>query len=302
MPSGKETSDLGQRSFTGLYITATPIGNLGDLSPRAQLTLEKADLIACEDTRHTGLLLSRLGITTKMVSYHDHSDDKVVQRLVSAMQKGLVVALVSDAGTPLISDPGYTLVAACHKADIPVTAIPGASAVLSGLAASGLPTDRFYFAGFLPNSSKKRMDLLVSLAPIASTIVFYESPKRIIASLAAMVELYPDRQAVIGRELTKLHECFYRGTVAQLHDQLKDQALKGELVLMLEPLDQSRQLTDTNIVDMLTVALNDGMSRRDAVAEIANNTGRAKKDVYSIALTLKMNRDKSTAKDCPHCQ
>ena len=293
MPSGKETSDLGQRSFTGLYITATPIGNLGDLSPRAQLTLEKADLIACEDTRHTGLLLSRLGITTKMVSYHDHSGDKVVQRLVSAMQKGLVVALVSDAGTPLISDPGYTLVAACHKADIPVTAIPGASAVLTGLAASGLPTDRFYFAGFLPNSSKKRMDLLVSLAPIASTIVFYESPKRIIASLAAMVELYPDRQAVIGRELTKLHECFYRGTVAQLHDQLKDQALKGELVLMLEPLDQSRQLTDTNIVDMLTVALNDGMSRRDAVAEVANNTGRAKKDVYSIALTLKMSRDKN---------
>ena len=287
MPSGKDTSELSQRAFQGLQVTATPIGNLGDLSPRARLALENADMIACEDTRHTGMLLARYGITSKLVAYHDHSGEQVVRRLVDAMQKGKTVTLVSDAGTPLISDPGYKLVAACRAVGVPVTSIPGPSAVLAGLAASGLPTDRFYFAGFLPNSSKKRLDLLTSLLPITSTLVFYESPKRITATLAAMATLYPDRQAVVARELTKLHEEFYWGTVAKLHDDLKDQTLKGELVLMLGPLDQREELNDDDIAMMLTRALEDGMSRRDAVAMVANNTGHAKKDVYGIALSLK---------------
>lgn len=291
MPSGKETSvfknpSRDQRAFQGLQITSTPIGNLGDLSPRAQATLENADLIACEDTRHTGLLLSRLGVSTQMVPYHDHSGDHVIDRLIKAMKSGKTVTLVSDAGTPLISDPGYRLVAACREHDIPVTSIPGPSAILAALAASGLPTDRFYFAGFIPTSSKKRMDMLTSLLPITATLIFYESPKRIAATLKTMVELYPERQVVVARELTKLHEEFYRGTVQSLYHEMEGQTLKGELVLMLGPLEQSEKLTNDDLAEMLTRALSDGMSRRDAVTTVASNTGHAKKHVYSIALGL----------------
>ena len=302
MPSGKESSDidqqdpaasaqprgeLPQRPFQGLQITATPIGNLGDLSPRAKKALEHADLIACEDTRHTGMLLSRLGITTKMVPYHDHSGDHVIRRLVAAMESGKTVTLVSDAGTPLISDPGYKLVVACRKAGIPVTSVPGPSAMLAALASSGLATDRFYFAGFLPSSSKKRRDLLVSLQPLTCTMIFYESPKRILATLADMASITPDREAVLARELTKLHESFYWGTVQGLHDQLIDTPLKGELVLMLGPMkDHDDSYDDNELAAMLQRALDDGMSRRDAVTLVTSTTGHAKKHVYGIALGL----------------
>ena len=274
-------------SFKGLAVTATPIGNLGDLTPRAQNILATADIIACEDTRHTGLLLSRLGITPKkLVAYHDHSKDHVIKGLIDAMAKGKTVALVSDAGTPLISDPGYRLVSACIKANIPVTPLPGASAVLSALAASGLPTDRFYFGGFLPQSGKKKRDLLESLSVIPSTLVFYESPKRLAATLEVMIDLYPERQAVVARELTKLHESFYYGTVISLYQDLKDQSLKGEAVLMLGPLEQDQNISEDDIEQRLIRALADGYSRRDASQMIAEQTGLAKKDIYKIAISL----------------
>ena len=274
-------------SFKGLAVTATPIGNLGDLTPRARDMLATADIIACEDTRHTGLLLSRLGITPKkLAAYHDHSKDHVITGLVDAMAGGKTVALVSDAGTPLISDPGYRLVSACIKAKIPVTPLPGASAVLSALAASGLPTDRFYFGGFLPQSGKKKRDLLESLSVVPSTLVFYESPKRLAATLAVMTDLFPERQAVVARELTKLHESFYYGTVMSLHEDLKDQVLKGEAVLMLGPLEQDQNISEDDIEQRIIRALADGYSRRDASQMIAEQTGLAKKDIYKIAIAL----------------
>ena len=276
-----------QSSFKGLVVTSTPIGNLGDLTPRARDILATADIIACEDTRHTGLLLSRLGITPRnLVAYHDHSKDHVIKGLIDAMAGGKTVALVSDAGTPLISDPGYRLVSACIKANIPVTPLPGASAVLSALAASGLPTDRFYFGGFLPQSSKKKRDLLESLLAVTSTLVFYESPKRLAASLEVMVDLYPHRQAVVARELTKLHESFYYGTVMSLYEDLKDQLLKGEAVLMLGPLEQDNDISEDDIEQRLIRTLADGYSRRDASQMIAEQTGLAKKDVYKIAISI----------------
>ena len=274
-------------SFKGLAVTATPIGNLGDLTPRAHDILATADIIACEDTRHTGLLLSRLGITPKkLAAYHDHSKDHVITGLINAMKDGKTVALVSDAGTPLISDPGYGLVCAAIKANIPVTPLPGASAVLSALAASGLPTDKFYFGGFLPNSAKKKRDLLMGLSVIPSTLVFYESPKRLATTLEVMMDLYPQRQAVVARELTKLHESFYYGTVTSLYQELKDQVLKGEAVLMLGPLEQDDAISDDDIEQRLTRALADGYSRRDASQMIAEQTGLAKKDIYKIAIAL----------------
>ena len=280
------SSDL-PSSFKGLAVTATPIGNLGDLTPRARDMLASADIIACEDTRHTGLLLSRLGITPKkLAAYHDHSKDHVIKGLVDAMAGGKTVALVSDAGTPLISDPGYRLVSACIKAKIPVTPLPGASAVLSALAASGLPTDRFYFGGFLPQSGKKKRDLLESLSVVPSTLVFYESPKRLAPTLEVMTDLYPERQAVVARELTKLHESFYYGTVMSLYEDLKGQSLKGEAVLMLGPLEQDQNISEDDIEQRIIRALADGYSRRDASQMIAEQIGLAKKDIYKIAISL----------------
>jgi 16S rRNA (cytidine1402-2'-O)-methyltransferase len=287
MSSGKNFPSSGKRPFQGLQVTATPIGNLGDLSPRAQQALENADLIACEDTRHTGLLLSRLGIEAKLVPYHDHSGVAVVEKLIKAMKDGKTVTLVSDAGTPLISDPGYKLVTACQKAGINITSIPGPSAMLAALAASGLPTDRFYFSGFLPSSAKKRMDILTDLNTVKGTLIFYETPLRIMATLEAMMTLYPERNAVLARELTKLHESFYRGRIHQLYHQMKDIPLKGEMVLMLAPIDNIEKITDQDLADMISRALDDGLSRRDAVAMVADKTKMSKKHIYGIALGIK---------------
>ena len=287
MPSGKDTSVNDQLPFTGLVVTATPIGNLGDLTPRAEAALRAADMIACEDTRHTGKLLAKLGIKTKMIPYHDHSGDHVVKGILSALKEGRVIVLVSDAGTPLISDPGYQLVAACRKEGIPVTSLPGASAVLTALSASGLPTDQFHFAGFLPQSGKKKTEQLQNLISVPGTLVFYESPKRLTATLEIMMTLYPERDCVIARELTKLHEAFYHGTVRTLYDELNGQELKGELVLMLGPLLQDLTFSDDQVTDALREALSSGHSHKDAVAHVTAISGRPKKEVYRIALTLK---------------
>ena len=295
MPSGKDTSVHDQLPFEGLVVTATPIGNLGDLTPRAEAALRAADMIACEDTRHTGKLLSRLGIKTKMIPYHDHSGDHVLRGIISALKEGRVIVLVSDAGTPLISDPGYQLVAACRDEDIKVTSLPGASALLTALSASGLPTDQFHFAGFLPQSGKKRREMLQDLMPVPGTLVFYESPKRLLATLEIMTVLYPDRDCVIARELTKLHETYYKGSVHSLFEDLKDHELKGELVLMLGPMKISQTYDDDQIVSALQEALASGHSHKDAIAHVTAISGRAKKDVYRIALQLKdTDRTKSS--------
>jgi 16S rRNA (cytidine1402-2'-O)-methyltransferase len=291
MPSGKDSSSNDQIPFTGLMVTATPIGNLGDLTPRAESALRVADMIACEDTRHTGKLLTRLGIKTKMIAYHDHSGDHTLKEIITALKDNKTIVLVSDAGTPLISDPGYRLVATCRAEGIAVTALPGASALLTGLSASGLPTDQFYFAGFLPQSMKKKRHQLRQLMSIPTTTVFYENPKRLAATLGMMCDLYPDRDGVVARELTKLHECFYQGTVQSLYDDLKDKDLKGELVLMLGPMVCDASYTDEQVLVSLKDALGEGLSHKDATAHVAALSGRAKKDVYSLALKLKETRN-----------
>ena len=294
MPSGKETSVSDQLPFSGLIVAATPIGNLGDLTPRVEAALSSADMVACEDTRHTGKLLARLGIKAQMIAYHDHSNDNVLKGIISALKGGKTIVLVSDAGTPLISDPGYKLVATCREKGISVTSLPGASAVLTGLAASGLPTDQFYFAGFLSQNAKKKRDHLQQLMAIPSTTIFYENPKRVAETLDIMTALYPDRRAVIGRELTKLHESFYHGSVRDLASQLKDVELKGELVLMLGPFQLNQNYSDDDIRIALVEVLAEGLTNKDAIAHVTALSGRAKRDVYGIALKLKNTESHDT--------
>ena len=284
---GDYFSSTGQVPFRGLVVTATPIGNLGDLTPRAASVLREADIVACEDSRHTGRLLSRLGVKKRLISYHDYSREGVFEELISALRGGGVVALVSDAGTPLISDPGYELVSACRKEGIPVSVLPGASAFLAGLAASGLPMDEFHFAGFLPVSVKKKRDRLEALMAIGTTMVFYESPKRLIATLEIMLTLYPDRDIVVARELTKLHESFYHGTVASLYEDLRGSELKGEIVVMLGPFELERVYSDDEVIEALKDAVSEGLSHKDATSHVAALSGRTKKEVYGLALGLK---------------
>ena len=272
----------------GLTVTATPIGNLGDLSPRARESLEKADIIACEDTRHTGLMLSRLGIAHgKLVAYHDHSPAATTTRLITAMADGKAVTLVSDAGTPLISDPGFRLVRGCREHGIAVTTIPGPSALLAGLAVAGLPTDRFFFGGFLPTAKGQRRKELEAMLPLTATLVFYESPKRITATLADLAELAPDREIAIAREMTKLHEECLHGQAAILLARYQDSGPpKGEIVLMIGPASAAAMPDEADLLQMLRRAIADGYSRRDAADLVSTATGAPRRKVYSLSLEL----------------
>lgn len=216
-----------------LYIVSTPIGNLEDITLRALRILKDVDLIAAEDTRHTGILLKHFGITTPQVSFHSYSGDSKLDKIMGALHDGKNVALVSDAGTPGISDPGYLLIRRAVEEKISVVPIPGASALLAGLVASGLPMDKFIYIGFLP-IKKGRKTLLGELNSEKRTIILYESPHRIQRTLRDLVEAgFGAFQLVLARELTKLHETIYRGTVQSLADELKNQNLKGEMVLLL---------------------------------------------------------------------
>ncbi len=216
-----------------LYIVATPIGNLEDITHRAVRILEEVDLIAAEDTRHSKKLLAHYEIKTPVTSYHSHSSDKKVHALVSEMSAGKDLALISDAGTPGISDPAWSLIQAALAAGIQIIPIPGASAFLTGLMGAGLPMNEFNYIGFIP-AKKGRQTLFTQLAEEKRTTVMYESPHRIMKTLAQMQELIgPDREIVIARELTKMHETFHRGTIAQLHAEFKNNPPKGEMVLLL---------------------------------------------------------------------
>lgn len=273
----------------GLTITATPIGNLDDISPRAVASLTGADLIACEDTRHTGLMLSRLGLKHgRLVSYHDHTSTEARDKLLAELAKGKAVTLVSDAGTPLISDPGYRLVKACRERGIPVTTVPGPSALLAGLVISGLPTDRFYFAGFLPNTSSKRQKTLNQLMTIDATIICYESARRLGDAMADIAEISPLRLCSIARELTKTFEESWHDTAANLAEHFRQEGPpKGELVVMIAPPDDiEKDVDDDAILNLLKEAMAQGASRRDAVRQISTETGVGKSRVYDLMLTL----------------
>lgn len=271
-----------------LYIVSTPIGNLRDITLRALETLAAADILACEDTRVTRVLLERYGIRRRAFAYHEHNESEAAPRLVEAVMEGKSVALVSDAGTPLISDPGYRLVGAMAEAGLRVVPIPGASAVLSALAASGLPTDSFFFAGFLSSKDGAKRSRLMELKAIPGTLVFYESPRRLSASLAAMAEeLGEARQATVARELTKTFEEVRRGTLSDLAAHYAEaDTPKGEIVICVGP-PLAAQAPDTADVDALLLSLSEGMSTAKAAGEAAKQTGLQKGDLYKRLLTLK---------------
>ena len=272
-----------------LTIVATPIGNLGDFTPRAAAALAGADVIACEDTRTTRKLLRLTGTasTARMVPYHDHNGAEMRPWLLEQLEAGRQVALVSDAGTPLVSDPGYKLVAACRDAGITVVAVPGASAVLAALTVSGLPSDRFMFAGFLPAAEGARRSQITELAELTATTIWFETPARIARSLTDMADILGPRDAVIARELTKLHEEILRGTLDELAARLASgPALKGEIVLLVAGRSRDDEtLDDAQLAAMLRAELED-QRLRDAVKSVVEMTGLPRNRVYRLALEL----------------
>lgn len=278
----------------GLYLVATPIGNLGDISLRALEVLAGADVIACEDSRVTRKLLDRYGIATPLTPYHEHNAAEARPKLLERLAKGEAVALVSDAGTPLISDPGYKLVRAAREAGHSVTALPGASATLAALSVSGLPTDRFFFDGFLPAKQVARQKRIAELAAIPATLVLFESGPRLTAALADLADGLGERAAAVCRELTKLHEEVRRGSLAELaHDYAEGGETRGEIVIVVAP--PTDVVTDAGEVDELLRQALARVSVRDAVGEVALATGRPRREVYQRALVLSKEDDDGAA-------
>jgi 16S rRNA (cytidine1402-2'-O)-methyltransferase len=270
-----------------LYLVATPIGNLGDITLRALETLGGADVLACEDTRVTRVLLDRYGIANKPYAYHEHNADEMGPRLMAALEEGKSVALVSDAGTPLVSDPGYRLGQLAIEAGHRVVPIPGASAPLAALVASGLPNDAFLFAGFLPVKDKARRDRLAELSKIPATLIFFESPHRIAATLAAAADvLGPARAACVGRELTKAFEEVSRASLGELAAAFDERTVKGEIVFLVGP-PAADEVSTAIDVDALLAELSETMPAAKAAAEAARLTGLAKRDLYQRLTDMK---------------
>lgn len=268
-----------------LFLVATPIGNLADWSYRAVETVRRAEVIACEDTRVTRVLLNHYGIPKKPVAFHEHNAHAQTPRLIALLRGGQSVALMSDAGTPLISDPGYPLVQAAIAEGIPLTSVPGASSVLTALSISGLPAAPFLFLGFAPPRSSARKTFLRPYAGVAATLLLFESPRRLRATLTDILEVFGDRRAAIARELTKRYEECLRGTLGELIALLDArQEIKGEIVILLAPPAEEKTEFD---LDHLLRSLLEKETIRDAVAEAAALTGLPKKEVYMRALTLK---------------
>lgn len=277
---------------SGLYIVATPIGNLADLSQRAVSLLRAADIVAVEDSRVTGKLLNHIGLKKRMRPYHDHSSDRDREDLLAAAQNGIVV-LVSDAGTPLISDPGYKLVRAAREAGIAVSTAPGPSAAIAALSISGLPTDRFLFAGFLPSKAKARADVLTELRDVKSTLVFYESGPRLGASLAAMADVLGNRDAAVARELTKKFEEVVCGGLDELAARYAELEPKGEIVVVIgPPADKPAEVGD---VDGALRAALETLPVSKAAGQIAKRFGLDRSGVYAQASAIKSGANKSDA-------
>ncbi|WP_353216473.1 16S rRNA (cytidine(1402)-2'-O)-methyltransferase [Sandarakinorhabdus sp.] len=273
----------------GLYIVATPIGNLGDMTARAVRVLGSASLIACEDTRVTGRLLHHFGISTRMQPYHDHNAAAVRPGLIA---RALIepVALVSDAGTPLISDPGFKLVADARDAGVTVLAVPGACAAIAALSIAGLPTDRFLFAGFLPAKDKARRDAIAQLAAVPATLLFYESGPRLAATLAALLAVLGDRPAGVGRELTKRYEEMVTGTLSVLAERWAEVPPRGEIVVLVGPPLPAAAATQDDLDAALQSALAT-MKVKDAARHVADALGLAKSEVYARALVIRQGSE-----------
>jgi 16S rRNA (cytidine1402-2'-O)-methyltransferase len=270
-----------------LYVVATPIGNLEDITYRAVRVLGEADLIACEDTRQTRKLLEHYGIRKPTISYHEHNENERSEELAGRLRAGEVIALVSDAGMPLVSDPGYRLVRAALEAGIAVEPVPGASAALAALAASGLPTDSFHFGGFLPAKPGQRARVLEALAEETATLIFYEAPHRIVEALETVEQVLGPRPVVVARELTKVHEEFVRGTASAVRAELAERdAVKGEITLLIgkatEPAADA-----TPVEDAVAELVRTGTPRMDAIKQVARKRGLSKREVYERMLREK---------------
>ncbi|MCF2147832.1 16S rRNA (cytidine(1402)-2'-O)-methyltransferase [Desmonostoc muscorum LEGE 12446] len=276
-----------------LYVVGTPIGNLEDMTFRAVRILQTVDIIAAEDTRHTGKLLQHFEVKTPQISYHEHNRTSRIPELLEYLTNDKAIALVSDAGMPGISDPGYELVKACIEAGISVVPIPGASAAITALSAAGLPTDRFVFEGFLPAKTQQRREHLESLQTESRTLIFYESPHRLQDTLQDLAEVWgSDRQIVLGRELTKLYEEFWRGTIAEAIAHYSQREPQGEYTLVLAGIPASQpQLTEEELKSELKQLISQGISRSQASRQLAKVTSLPRRQLYQLALSLVLDSD-----------
>ncbi len=268
-----------------LYVVATPIGNLSDITERAIKTLNDVDLIACEDTRHTKKLLQHFGINTKTISYHEHNELQREKELIDLLVQGSDVAVVSDAGTPTINDPGYRLVRAAIDEEIEVVPIPGPSALVTALVASGLPTNEFFYAGFLPARSNARQTRLRELSSIPATLVLYEAPHRLLATLKDAREILGERHAVVARELTKLHEDIRRGLLSELVEHYEStEEPRGEIVLLIDRTVISAGVNEAeegrSVVQLITKFEREGLDHRAALKKAARELGLPRAEAY----------------------
>jgi len=268
-----------------LFVVATPLGNLEDITLRALRVLKEVDLIACEDTRHTGQLLEAHGIQTPTTSYFEHNERAKAPVILEALRAGKDVALVSDAGTPGVSDPGYRLIREARDAGLEVIPVPGPSAAIAALSVSGLPTDRFLFEGFLPARAAARRRRLAELAAVVETIVLYETPVRVLDALEDLRAAFGDREAFLCREATKRHEEYRRGTLASLHASLAERdRVRGEIVLVVAGAEPAPAASSDDVESLFVRFVEEGRSRREAVKEIARLTGLPARDVYKRVL------------------
>ena len=271
-----------------LYLVATPIGNLSDITHRAIQVLNDVDLIACEDTRHTHKLLNHYGINTKTISYHEHNEQQRAAELIDQLKQGSNIAVVSDAGTPSISDPGFRLVRAAIENEIVVVPVPGPSALIAALIAAGLPTDEFFFAGFLPSRASARRARLAELRSVPGTLIFYEGPHRLAATLKDAYEILGEREAVVARELTKLHEEIRRGRLSELSADYTDRQndIRGEIVVLIDRNVIGGAVTEAVSVAALVDQLEaDGMDHRAALKKAARELGLSRAEAYRKLLS-----------------
>jgi len=272
-----------------LYLVATPIGNLADITHRALRVLNDVDLIACEDTRHTHKLLNHYGIKTKTISYHEHNEQQRATELINRLKQGTSIAVVSDAGTPSISDPGFRLVRAAIENDIPIVPVPGPSALITALIAAGLPTDEFFFAGFLPARANARRARLTELQSVPGTLIFYEAPHRLAETLKDAYEILGERKAVVARELTKLHEEIKRGRLSELTTHYTEKTdARGEIVILIDRNVIGAAATQTvSVATLVNQYEQDGLDHRAALKKAARELGLSRAEAYRKLLSEK---------------
>lgn len=266
-----------------LYLVATPIGNLEDITLRALRVLKEVDVIACEDTRHTRVLLDHYGIKAKLTSYHEHNERERAGELVKFLEEGKTVAVVTDAGTPAISDPGFRLARVAAERGVQVVPVPGPAAFVAALVASGLPTDEFFFGGFLPARSSQRRARLLEVRAIKSTLVFYETPHRVAESIQDALDILGEREAVVARELTKMHEEFARGRLSALAERFRSSAAaRGEMVIIIDRnvIEEAKEDSEEDIATRVAALCSEGFDERAALKRVAREMGLSRSEAY----------------------